>query len=369
MSQHPLRVAVIFGGRSGEHEVSLTSARAIVRALRSRSERFEVVPIWISRDGRWKGGGAELLELLETTENYKPLPDRAAELPDALPRLGERGLALVTTDGGSPEPLPIDVAFPVLHGPFGEDGTVQGLLELVDVPYVGCGVTASAVAMDKVVAKAQFASAGLPVLDSVAFLGPDWEQDQEHWVTAVAKTCGYPCFVKPANMGSSVGISKAHDAAGLRVAVDEALRWDRKILVEKSAEGYREIECAVLGNDAPECALPGEVVPCNEFYDYNAKYLDGDSELLVPADLPAGTVEQVRSLAVLAFKSLGCAGLSRVDFLVSRDGQTLWLNEVNTLPGFTPISMFPMMWDKSGLCFEDLVTRLVELGLERPRAQ
>jgi len=367
MTNATTRVAVLFGGRSGEHEVSLTSARAIARALRSQPQRFEVVPVWITRDGRWRGGGEALLEVLETTENYKPLPLDPDALPELLPSLGGGDLVQVERGGDAPTPLAIDVAFPVLHGPFGEDGTVQGLLELVDLPFVGCAVTASAVAMDKVVAKALFASAGLPTLDSVAFLGPDWRGEQERWVAAAEETCGYPCFVKPANMGSSVGITKAHDRAELVPAIDEALRWDRKVLVERAAEGYREIECAVLGNDDPRASVPGEVVPCNEFYDYEAKYLDASSETLVPAELPAGVAERVQRLAIEAFKVLACSGLSRVDFLVSRDGEQLWLNEVNTLPGFTPISMYPMMWDKSGLPFEQLVARLVELGLERHR--
>ncbi|MFH1811447.1 MAG: D-alanine--D-alanine ligase family protein [Pseudomonadota bacterium] len=360
----PLRVAVLFGGKSGEHEVSCTSSRAVIQALQSMPEHYTVVPVGITRHGRWVSGGEDLLELLRQTEGYKPLPDTARALPTVYP--DPAGGAFISVDSsGKVERIEIDAVFPVLHGPNGEDGTVQGLLEVADVPYVGCGVLASSLAMDKVVAKAVFHAAGLPVMPWVDFLGPQWRGDEKTWSERVEKELGYPCFVKPANMGSSVGITKVHERSELGPAVVEALRHDRKVLVEKAATEIHEIECAVLGNDSPEASVPGEIVPCKEFYDYEAKYLADGSKILIPAPIAADKIARVRDLAVKAFRAVDGSGMARVDFFVDKAGDGIWLNEINTIPGFTPISMYPKMWQASGISFNGLVHRLIQLAIER----
>jgi len=368
VTQKLLRVAVLFGGKSGEHEVSLTSARAVIRSLQARPDQYQVLPIGITREGRWIAGGGELLKLLEESAGYKPLPERAATLSPVLTDPSEHSLVPVDKSGNVLQPNsigPVDVVFPVLHGPNGEDGTVQGLLDVANLPYVGAGVLGSAVGMDKVAMKAVFVSAKLPVLDYRYFLRRDWQRDPVYWTDEIEKRLGYPNFVKPANMGSSVGISKVHDRSELGPAVLEAARHDRKILVEKAAIDCREIECAVLGNDDPIASVPGEVIPCKEFYDYEAKYLSDGSRIVIPADLPAATSERIRELAVRVFKAVDCAGMGRVDFFVSRDGKTIWANEINTIPGFTPISMYPKMWEASGIKFDDLIDRLIALAIER----
>jgi len=364
----PLRIAVLFGGKSGEHEVSLTSARAVIKSLQARPDRYQVLPVGITRQGRWIAGGGELLKLLEESAGYKPLPERAAALSPVLTDPSEHGLVPVDRSSNALQPQtlgPVDVVFPVLHGPNGEDGTVQGLLDVINLPYVGAGVLGSAVGMDKVAMKAVFVAAKLPVLDYVYFLRRDWQRDTARWTAEIERQLGYPCFVKPANMGSSVGISKVHGRDELGPAVVEAARHDRKILVEQAAVDCREIECAVLGNDEPIASAPGEIIPCKEFYDYEAKYLVDGSQIVIPADLPAATTERVREMAVRAFKAVDCAGMGRVDFFVSRDAKVVWANEINTIPGFTPISMYPKMWEASGLSYPELIDRLIELALER----
>jgi D-alanine-D-alanine ligase len=365
-----LRVAVVFGGRSGEHEVSLTSARAIMGALEAQPGKYEVVPVGITKEGHWLAGADPLRALLAASSEGPPLLAAVAQEAAVAADPGAGGLLLVPRqrDALTAPNAPaggIDVVFPVLHGPFGEDGTVQGMLELAGVPYVGAGVLASALGMDKVAMKAAFQQAGLPVLDYLPVLRRDWQQRPAEVEDAIERRFGYPCFVKPANLGSSVGISKVHDRAELGPALAEAGRYDRKLLAEQAAIDCREIECSVLGNDDPIASVPGEVVPCREFYDYRAKYIEEGSELIIPASLPAATVARVRALAVGAFTAIDCAGMARVDFFVSRDGSQVWVNEINTIPGFTPISMYPKLWEASGIPFAALVDRLVHLALER----
>ncbi len=258
----------------------------------------------------------------------------------------------------------LDVVFPILHGPYGEDGTVQGLLELAGIPYVGAGVTASAVGMDKAIFKDIMQSHGLPVVDSLVIKRKEWDRVPEQVLERIEAEIGYDCFVKPANLGSSVGISKAHDRTELRLALDDAARYDRKLVIEKAVDA-REIEVSVLGNDQPVASVPGEIVPCNEFYDYAAKYLDEESELIIPAPIPSEMAEIIRQLAVDAYLAIDCAGMARVDFLLDRHTDQIFVNEVNTLPGFTPISMYPKLWEASGVSYTELIDRLIQLALER----
>ncbi len=349
-----LRVAVIFGGRSGEHEVSLVSAASVMQAM--DKERYEVYPVGITRSGRWLTQGEPMLALQSG--------------PAELPLLGEaqtagaearRELVPGTREAGFPQ---VDVVFPVLHGPYGEDGTAQGLLEMAGIPYVGAGVLGSALAMDKVAMKDVFRAQGLPVAASEAMLARDWRAHPGEWVARIEERLGYPCFVKPANLGSSVGISKAHNREELVRGLDEAAAYDRRLVVEQGINA-REIEVSVLGNDEPEASLPGEVVPCNEFYDYAAKYLDGESQLLIPAPISEEQTRTVRELAVRAFLALDCAGMARADFLLCRDSGRLYINELNTIPGFTSISMYPKLWEASGLPYPRLIDRLIELAMER----
>jgi len=349
------RVAVIFGGRSAEHEVSVVSARSVIDAL--DPERYEVVPIGIDRDGRW-----HLLEAPPEVESgSKALPAVASDAGVQVALSREPGDRALVSESG--ERAAFDVVFPVLHGPFGEDGTVQGLLELAGIPYVGAGVLASAVGMDKAVQKTLFRAAGLPVVPHLALTEKDWEDDPEQ-IEAGAEVLGFPVFVKPASLGSSVGISKVKQPDQLADAAAAAFAHGRKILVEKGMEGFREIECAVLGNEDPVASVPGEVIAAGEFYDYRAKYLDGNTVIDVPATLRPETVETVQRMAVAAFSAIDCEGMARVDFFV-REPDDVYVNEINTIPGFTSVSMYPMMWRASGLAYPELVDRLVELALER----
>lgn len=363
--QDQLKVAVFFGGRSGEHEVSLVSARSVMAAL--NPERYELLPVGITRTGGWiTGAGAlEALAREDTTELLG-----AAIFPDP----GRAGLWTVTegTDRGAQLALlsRVDVAIPVLHGTFGEDGTLQGLLELAGIPYVGAGVLGSAAAMDKILFKDVCRAHGLPVAPYVALTRRQWEQDPEAVLEEieVKAQLGYPLFTKPANLGSSVGITKCHDQEELRRGLDEAARYDRRLLVEAAVPYAREIEVSVLGNDEPEVSIPGEIIPSREFYDYYAKYLDAGEEasrLLIPAPLDEVTVERVRAVAAEAYKAVDCAGLARADFLLNRRTGELFLNELNTIPGFTPISMYPKLWAASGLSYPALLDRLIELARER----
>lgn len=348
---------MVFGGRSGEHQVSVMSAASIVAAL--DRERFEVIPIGITTEGRWLAG-VNPQALLETGEpQVRPLPAPGCAA-------GVAGLLSATAPHGKlPAGLEqeLDVIFPVLHGPFGEDGTVQGLLELADIPYVGAGVLASALGMDKGVMKTVFRQAGLPVPAFQIVLRREWELAPAVIQRRLETEIGYPCFVKPANLGSSVGISKVHSVEELASAMDLAAAYDRRLVVEANVEG-REIECSVLGNDEPVASLPGEIVPCEEFYSYSAKYLAQDSRLIIPAPVPPEVTASIQELAVRAFKAIDCCGLARVDFFLRDDGDIL-VNEINTMPGFTSISMYPKLWEASGLGYRDLVNRLLELALER----
>jgi len=358
-----VRVAVVFGGRSGEHEVSLVSAASVMQAM--DRERYEVFPVGITRTGRWLTWGEPMLAL-QSGQAEAAAPSEAelakasgGRMPAVVP--GSRELVPGTREAGFPE---VDVVFPVLHGPYGEDGTIQGLFEMADIPYVGAGVLGSALGMDKVAMKDVFRAHGLPVVDYVALLARDWRARPAEWLAQIEERLGYPCFVKPANLGSSVGITKAHNREELAQGLDEAAQYDRRLLVERGVNA-REIEVSVLGNDEPEASVPGEVVPCNEFYDYAAKYLDGESQLLIPAPIPDDLSRQARELALRAFAALDCAGMARADFLLCRDTGRLYLNELNTIPGFTPISMYPKLWEASGLPYPRLIDRLIELAMER----
>jgi D-alanine-D-alanine ligase len=361
------RVGILFGGPSAEHEVSCSSALAAVRAL--PRERYEPVVIVIARDGGFALVPDELIDRLR-----RP-PAGARAIDDRLEVVGKRvelrpaGLqprAVVTAAHDPADVLThLDVVWPLLHGPYGEDGTIQGLLELANVPYVGAGVLASAVGMDKAIMKVLFTARGLPICAYCAVLRHDWERYSQETLASLEQTLGYPMFVKPANLGSSVGISKAKDRSGLSDAIALAGSFDRKIVIEAAVPNAREIECAVLGNDEPEASVAGEVIPSHEFYDYEAKYIDQGSRVIIPADLPADTAGEIRRVSIEAFKAIDGAGMARVDFLLSRDNGRLYVNEVNTIPGFTTISMFAKLWQASGLTYSALLDRLVQLALAR----
>jgi len=382
-----LRVGILFGGRSGEHEVSLLSAASILQAI--DRNKFDVVPIGINKAGHWLTSGAAQ-GLLEgaASDAAGPAKLRAGD-PAATP--GARVLAEGQPALLAPEPAAaalslggvkaldrpaalgdqsLDVVFPVLHGTFGEDGTIQGLLELAGIAYVGSGVLGSAAGMDKDVMKRLFAQARLPIVKHVTVLRADWEQTPRKAIAQVEAALRYPVFVKPANLGSSVGISKAHDRNELGPALRLAAKYDRKLIVEQGVGGKkakaREFEVAVLGNDVPEASVVGEIIPCKEFYDYEAKYLSEGSAAVIPAPLSKAESKQVREMAVAAFRACDLAGLARVDFLMEPEGKRrIYLNEVNTMPGFTSISMFPKLWEATGLSYQELITRLIELALER----
>jgi D-alanine-D-alanine ligase len=351
-----IRVGVLFGGRSGEHEVSLISAASVIRAM--DPAKYEVSPIGISREGRWHMGSGARAPLSEILKNGRVV------IPSADPS-GPKFFVADQRPGAKPL-LGVDVIFPVLHGTFGEDGTIQGLLELAGIPYVGAGVLGSAAGMDKDIMKRLFRDAGLPVVDWVLVMRSEWGQSPARLRKLIEAKLGYPLFIKPANLGSSVGISKVHDRSELGPAIDLAAGYDRKVIVEKGLDA-REIECSVLGNDSPQASVPGEIVPLNEFYDYEAKYVKEGSELVIPAKLSRAATRRVKQLALRAFRAVDCAGMARVDFLLDRPSGTLFVNELNTIPGFTPISMYPKMWEASGLPYSALLDRLIELAFERHR--
>jgi len=373
-----LRVGVIYGGRSGEHEVSLASAAAVFQNL--DPEKYEPIAIRIEKDGRWALPEraptlVSAADVIHTSKQHITEHVREAHLVAhpggdtliTIDRDSTRSAGLARSQPASVvvSGLALDVVFPVLHGPYGEDGTVQGLLELANVPYVGAGVLASAVGMDKAVMKLVFTAKGLPVGDYEVVLKRDWQRDERGVMSAVADKLGFPVFVKPANLGSSVGISKAKHATELRAAIALAAEFDRKIVVEAAVPKAREIECAVLGNDEPEASVAGEIIPGREFYDYEAKYLEDTSRTVIPADLTARQADEIRRLAIAAFKAVDCAGMARVDFLLAGDSGVLYVNEVNTIPGFTTISMYSKMWEASGLSYPKLVDRLITLAIER----
>ena len=365
-----LRVGVLYGGRSGEHEVSLASAASVLAHL-DRS-RYEPVAIRIGRDGVWRLDGAgptrvSAADVITAAQRGEAGPADAATVV-LRPHPSTEPLLVLDAHGTVTGRLAIDVIFPVLHGPFGEDGTLQGLLELADLAYVGPGVAASAVGMDKVLMKQVFEAHGLPQTRWCACTAFDWQHESAS-VRQRALALGLPLFVKPANLGSSVGISKVRIADQLDAAITEALQYDRKVIIEAGVDQAREIECAVLGNDEPRASGAGEIIPGREFYDYEAKYLDDSSVSVIPADLPEAQVRDVQRLAVAAFRAIDGSGLSRVDFLLSRSTGALLLNEINTMPGFTTISMFAKLWAASGLAFGPLLDELIALALARHAAR
>jgi D-alanine-D-alanine ligase len=398
MATTKIRVGIIFGGRSGEHEVSLLSAASVLNAI--DKSKYEVVPIGITKDGRWLT--AEHAERLLKGQSQQQGQQQAGEGarstqanlragdPEATPgaavlATGESvvvppeparrgaGLAPFQTDANlrraSDRAINVDVIFPVLHGTFGEDGTIQGLFELADIAYVGAGVLGSSAGMDKDIMKSLFRAAGLPIVKHVTVLRSQFEREPKKVQKLVESKLKYPVFVKPANLGSSVGISKAHDRKELGPAVAEAAKFDRKIVIEEGVGGKknkaREIECAVLGNDEPKASIAGEIVPCKEFYDYDAKYLAEGSELVIPAKLTKAEMKNVQKLAIAAFQAVDCTGLARVDFLMDPKSRRMFVNEINTMPGFTSISMYPKLWGATGVSYADLIDQLIQLGIER----
>jgi D-alanine-D-alanine ligase len=385
-----LKVGILFGGRSGEHEVSLLSAASVMQAI--DKSRFDVVPIGITKSGRWVTashaermlGSQKISALAASADDAKHLRagDPSATPGAALLAGGESVMVPPMPDASSmvpfatnpaehpsANPINVDVIFPVLHGTFGEDGTIQGLLELADIAYVGAGVLGSAAGMDKDAMKRLFIAAGLPIVKHVTVLRSQWDRDAKKVRRLIESQLKYPLFVKPANLGSSVGISKVHSAAELPSAMNTAASFDRKIVIEQGVgnnkQKAREIEVSVLGNDEPEASIAGEIVPAAEFYDYAAKYLDEGSKLLIPAKLAKQEMKKVQRLAVAAFQAVDCSGLARVDFLMDPRSGKIYVNEINTMPGFTAISMYPKLWAASGVQYTELITRLIELALER----
>ena len=354
-TDHKLKVAVLFGGRSGEHEVSLMSARSVLSVL--NPERYEVTQVGITKDGRWFTGpnaiGALERGKTDRLEHVILSPDPS-----------EQGL-YVLRESQYTKLTDIDVFFPVMHGTYSEDGTMQGLLEMADVAYVGAGVVGSSVGMDKGIFKDVMVANDIPVVETLLVLRSEIEQDMDSVIRRAEEISDYPLFTKPANLGSSVGVSKCNNRSDLQEGLFEAASFDRRILIQHGVKNVREIEVSVLGNDDPQASVPGEVVPSREFYSYESKYVDGTSGLLIPAPLPAETAELIRQIAIRAYKAIDCAGMARVDFMLDKDTNAIYLNEVNTLPGFTKISMYPKLWEASGLPYADLVDRLVELALAR----
>lgn len=379
-----MRVGVLFGGRSGEHEVSLMSAASVLKAINPK--KYEIVPIGITKEGRWlTPPGAERLLRGEAVQSEStavlPASAKAATAAAASAFATEAGVMApgVPQSGGlaafediarsGERAIHVDVIFPVLHGTFGEDGTIQGLLELADIAYVGAGVLGSATGMDKDVMKKLFAAADLPIVKHVTVMRREWEQNPKKVRKHIESKLKYPLFVKPANLGSSVGISKVRDRDQLAAGMEEAARYDRKIVIEEGVGGKkhkaRELECAVLGNDDPRASVVGEIVPGAEFYSYNDKYVDEGSKPIIPAPINKKTAKAVQEMAVRAFKAVDCCGLARVDFLMDPKNGKVYLNEINTMPGFTKISMYPKMWEASGLPYSDLIDELIQLALER----
>jgi len=359
MASQRIRVGIIFGGRSGEHDVSLRSARSIMDAI--DKDKYEVLPIGITREGRWIAGGDPLQALTAGEGDVRPAAligepgDHTLKSIEPTTQSGASSLSDIGT---------LDVIFPVLHGPYGEDGTIQGLMELADVAYVGSGVVGSAVGMDKAVFKSVMAAHEIPVLPYVLILRAEWESNPHAMIERVENNLHYPMFVKPANLGSSVGINRATNTGGLVTALNEAARFDRRLIVEQGIDA-REIEVSVLGNDDPIASVPGEVVPGDEFYSYADKYLNDNAKLLIPAPLDEKQTRLAKWLAVQSFKAIDACGLARCDFLLDRDSGKLWMNEINTIPGFTSISMYPKLWEATGIAYPQLIDRLIKLALER----
>ena len=359
MKTKKIKVGLIFGGRSGEHEVSFCSASSIIKAI--DKDKYTVVPIGITKEGRWISPQDSELALQSGKIEGK---NTVILLNDSFSK------SLVCIDNNqrldkSSALEKLDVIFPVLHGPYGEDGTVQGLLELANIPYVGAGVAASAISMDKDLMKIIFQQKGLPILKWLTIKRKEWQKDKEKILSLIQNGFEYPLFVKPTNLGSSVGITKVHKKEELEKAIDLASSYDRKILIEQGLEEVREIECSVLGNDEPRASVVGEVKPAGEFYDYDSKYIDKETQLIVPADLPDGVSQEVQQIALLAFKAVDAAGMARVDFFVSKKENKIYLSEINTIPGFTSVSMYPRLWEASDIPYPELIDRLIQLALER----
>ena len=373
-----LRVGVVYGGRSSEHEVSLASAAAVFANL-DRAQ-YDAVPVYVHRDGRWSlpsqppsmTSAADVIERSVPQTDEQPAAAAGAEVhlvaypgTETLLTIQRDSRVATHDDLAHVKSLPLDVVFPVIHGPFGEDGTLQGLLELANVPYVGAGVMSSAVAMDKAVTKMLFAARQLPIVRHVVVSPAEWDSRRAQTLNWLTEQLSFPLFVKPANLGSSVGISKVNDSNTLEQAIDDARQFDRKVIVEVAVHQPRELECAVLGNDQPQASLPGEIIPAREFYDYEAKYLYDDSQLIIPAQLTKDQTAHIQAMALEAFRAIDGAGMARVDFLMNRSSGQLFLNEVNTIPGFTTISMYAKLWEASGTPYTTLLDKLIELALER----
>ncbi|MEK3732109.1 MULTISPECIES: D-alanine--D-alanine ligase [Paenibacillus] len=351
MGQNKLTVGLVYGGKSGEHEVSLSTAFAVMNAF--DYEKYEILPFYITKQGTWKVGAVMSAPFSEQEElKLSQGEGTEAALNAVFSRLY-----------GSEQPK-VDIMFPLLHGTFGEDGTIQGLFEMADIPYVGTGVLASAAGMDKVVMKKLFEIAGLPQCDYDYFNRTQWNRSQHDVLQSIEDKLGYPCFVKPANLGSSVGISKAKDREQLTSAIETALKFDNKIIVEQFVDA-REVEVSVLGNDEPMASVPGEIVSSSEYYDYAAKYTDGQSQMQIPASIDPDTADRLRELAIQAFKAIEGSGITRADFFIRRSDGAIMINEVNTMPGFTPFSMYPLLWRETGVSYRELLDRMIELGLER----
>jgi D-alanine-D-alanine ligase len=356
-----IRVGVVFGGRSGEHEVSLMSARSVMSAI--DKDKYEVVPIGIDKHGRWLTDGDAMPQLLSSETAAQGEAEAGSLYPTVVN--ARRELVPGTQQTGFPR---VDVIFPVLHGPYGEDGTVQGLLELADIPYVGAGVVGSAVGMDKAIFKDVMIARGLPIPKHVVVMRSEWESGAANVVDNIERQIAYPVFTKPANLGSSVGICKCHNRDELVNGLRDASLYDRKLLVEAAVPSAREIEVSVLGNEDPIASIPGEIIPSREFYSYESKYMDsGDqaSKLLIPAPLPRDLSQQVRELALKVYRAIDCAGMARVDFLLAGSSGEVYVNELNTIPGFTAISMYPKLWEATGIPYPELIDRLIALALER----
>jgi D-alanine-D-alanine ligase len=353
-----IKIGLVYGGKSGEHEVSLQTALAVIRAF--DLTRYEILPFYISPQGVWHKGP----QIKAAVENKEALLLKDDSNETNALAIGPLFKGL-TEQNSDPSNEQIDVIFPLLHGTFGEDGTIQGLLEMAGIPYIGAGVMASAVGMDKIMMKKIFAQEGLPQCEYRHFTRKQWEKDESFFVMEVEIALGYPCFVKPANLGSSVGISKAFNRKELIQSVNEALRYDRKVIIEEFIDA-REIEIGVLGNDEPEATVPGEIVASNEFYDYKAKYVDGKSALIIPAgDLSSEQIHQLREMAIEAFQAIDASGLSRVDFFLRKSDGAIMINEINTMPGFTPYSVYPLLWQESGKSYSQLIDDLIELAVQR----
>ena len=357
-----MRIGILFGGRSGEHEVSLRSARSVLQAI--DREKYAVTLIGITKNGRWIGGENPLAALEEGGEAIN-------QCPDTILLIDPVNNSLIQISRNSNDETmhikkaeDLDILFPVLHGSFGEDGAVQGLFELADIPYVGSGIVGSSVGMDKAGFKSVMDSVGLPVLPSITVNRSEYHSDTGIMIDRIIKQLNLPVFIKPANLGSSVGITKANNIAELKSGLDEASKWDRRIVIEEGVDA-REIEVSVLGNDDPQVSIAGEVVPQRGFYDYDAKYVFDDSDLLIPAPISPDQLVRIQEMAIAAYKAVDCSGMARVDFLLDKSNGKVWINELNTIPGFTNISMYPKLWQASGIEYPELIDKLIELALER----